>query len=205
MFGTMKTNITREIEEIKKGGLYKAERIITSPQRMNITVEPGREVLNMCANNYLGLSDNPAVIQAAKDSFDKWGYGLSSVRFICGTQRLHKELERKIAEFLDTEDTILYCSCFDANGGLFETLLTAEDAIIAVYKSLPPVTYIMPVDFQKSYHQPHLENFFDAIRGKAKLTCPAQVGFESAAVVLKVNQAVEAGRRLDFTEADFKA
>jgi glycine C-acetyltransferase len=131
MFGAMKAHITREIEEIKQGGLYKAERIITSPQRMNITVEPGREVLNMCANNYLGLSDNPAVIQAAKDSYDKWGYGLSSVRFICGTQRLHKELERKIAEFLGTEDTILYCSCFDANGGLFETLLIAEDAIIS--------------------------------------------------------------------------
>ena len=131
MFGAMKANITREIEEIKQGGLYKAERIITSPQRMNITVEPGREVLNMCANNYLGLSDDPAVIQAAKDSYDKWGYGLSSVRFICGTQRLHKELERKITEFMGTEDTILYCSCFDANGGLFETLLTAEDAIIS--------------------------------------------------------------------------
>ena len=131
MFGAMKAHITREIEEIKQGGLYKAERIITSPQRMNITVEPGREVLNMCANNYLGLSDNPAVIQAAKDSFDNWGYGLSSVRFICGTQRLHKELERKITEFLGTEDTILYCSCFDANGGLFETLLTSEDAIIS--------------------------------------------------------------------------
>lgn len=127
----MKAHITREIEEIKQGGLYKAERIITSPQRMNITVEPDREVLNMCANNYLGLSDNPEVIQAAKDSFDKWGYGLSSVRFICGTQRIHKELESKIAEFMGTEDTILYCSCFDANGGLFETLLTAEDAIIS--------------------------------------------------------------------------
>jgi glycine C-acetyltransferase len=131
MFGAMKAHITREIEEIKQGGLYKAERIITSPQRMNITVEPDREVLNMCANNYLGLSDNPEVIQAAKDSFDKWGYGLSSVRFICGTQRIHKELESKIAEFMGTEDTILYCSCFDANGGLFETLLTAEDAIIS--------------------------------------------------------------------------
>jgi len=127
----MKAHITSEIEEIKQGGLYKTERIITSPQRMNITIEPGREVLNMCANNYLGLSDNPAVIQAAKDSFDKWGYGLASVRFICGTQRIHKELERKIADFLGTGDTILYCSCFDANGGLFETLLTAEDAVIS--------------------------------------------------------------------------
>jgi glycine C-acetyltransferase len=98
---------------------------------MNITVKPDRKVLNMCANNYLGLSDNPEVIQAAKDSYDKWGYGLSSVRFICGTQQIHKDLEKKISEFLKTEDTILYCSCFDANGGLFETLLTAEDAIIS--------------------------------------------------------------------------
>ena len=113
MFGAMKAHIIREIEEIKQGGLYKAERIITSPQRMNITVEPDREVLNMCANNYLGLSDNPEVIQAAKDSFDKWGYGLSSVRFICGTQRIHKELEKRIVAHtgfrhrLDGEDKII--------------------------------------------------------------------------------------------------
>ena len=131
MLGKIKNHLDTEIQQIKEGGLYKAERIITSPQRMNITVKPDLGVLNMCANNYLGLSDNPEVIQAAKDSFDKWGYGLSSVRFICGTQQIHKDLEKKISEFLQTEDTILYCSCFDANGGLFETLLTTEDAIIS--------------------------------------------------------------------------
>jgi glycine C-acetyltransferase len=131
MLGKIKNHLDTEIEQIREGGLYKAERIITSPQRMNITVKPDLGVLNMCANNYLGLSDNPEVIQAAKDSYDKWGYGLSSVRFICGTQQIHKDLEKKISEFLKTEDTILYCSCFDANGGLFETLLTAEDAIIS--------------------------------------------------------------------------
>ena len=131
MFGKMKTHIVDQIEEIKSKGLYKSERIITSPQKASITVQGGQKVLNMCANNYLGLADNPAVIQAARESFDKWGYGLSSVRFICGTQEIHKQLEQKIAEFLETEDSILYCSCFDANGGLFETLLTAEDAVIS--------------------------------------------------------------------------
>ena len=131
MFGKMKTYITDQIEEIKSKGLYKSERIITSPQKASITVQGGQKVLNMCANNYLRLADNPAVIQAAQESFDKWGYGLSSVRFICGTQEIHKQLERKISEFLETEDSILYCSCFDANGGLFETLLTAEDAVIS--------------------------------------------------------------------------
>ncbi|MCK4627525.1 MAG: glycine C-acetyltransferase [Sedimentisphaerales bacterium] len=131
MFGKMKTHIVDQIEEIKSKGLYKSERIITSPQKASITVQGGQKVLNMCANNYLGLADNPAVIQAARESFDKWGYGLSSVRFICGTQEIHKQLEQKIAEFLETEDSILYCSCFDANGGLFETLLTAEDTVIS--------------------------------------------------------------------------
>jgi glycine C-acetyltransferase len=131
MFGKMKTHIIDQIKEIKSKGLYKNERVITSPQKASITVQGGQKVLNMCANNYLGLADNPAVIQAARESFDKWGYGLSSVRFICGTQEIHKQLEQKIAEFLETEDSILYCSCFDANGGLFETLLTAEDAVIS--------------------------------------------------------------------------
>jgi glycine C-acetyltransferase len=131
MFGAMKEHIAGQIREIKDSGLYKAERIITSPQRMHITVADGREVLNMCANNYLGLSDNPELIQAAKQSYDKWGFGLSSVRFICGTQQIHKELEDAIAEFLQTDDAILYSCCFDANTGLFETLLAAEDAIIS--------------------------------------------------------------------------
>ena len=131
MFGAMKSHIAEEIKQIRAGGLYKAERIITSPQDARITIQTGQKVLNLCANNYLGLADHPAVIRAAQDSYAKWGYGLSSVRFICGTQEIHKQLEKKLSEFLGTEDTILYSSCFDANGGLFETLLAAEDAVIS--------------------------------------------------------------------------
>lgn len=131
MFGTMKSHIEEELKQIAENGLFKAERIITSPQQATITITGGQKVLNFCANNYLGLADHPEVIKAAKESYDKWGYGLSSVRFICGTQQIHKELESKISEFLGTEDTILYCSCFDANTGLFETLLTDKDAIIS--------------------------------------------------------------------------
>jgi glycine C-acetyltransferase len=131
MLGRMKSHITEELKQINDSGLYKAERIITSPQDAMITVQTGQKVLNLCANNYLGLADHPDVIRAAQDSYAKWGYGLSSVRFICGTQQVHKELEKKISEFLGTEDTILYSSCFDANGGLFETLLATEDAIIS--------------------------------------------------------------------------
>jgi len=116
---------------IEREGLIKKERVITSPQSANIEVMGGQKVLNMCANNYLGLGNHPEIIKAAKESYDKWGYGLSSVRFICGTQQIHKELEKKISEFLEIEDTILYTSCFDANGGLFETILTADDAIIS--------------------------------------------------------------------------
>ena len=131
MLGRMKSHIAEELKQINDSGLYKAERIITSPQDAMITVQTGRKVLNLCANNYLGLADHPDVIKAAQDSYVKWGYGLSSVRFICGTQQVHKELDKKISEFLGTEDTILYSCCFDANTGLFETLLTAEDAIIS--------------------------------------------------------------------------
>lgn len=119
------------LENIEKEGLYKKERIITSPQRAHIEVLHTQSVLNMCANNYLGLADNPELIKAAKESLDKWGFGLSSVRFICGTQEIHKELEKKISDFLGQEDTILYTSCFDANGGLFETLLGEEDAVVS--------------------------------------------------------------------------
>lgn len=122
--------IAREIEEIKTAGLYKTERIITSPQGAEITVN-GKTVLNFCANNYLGLSSNASVIEAAKMAIDSHGYGMSSVRFICGTQDIHKELEKKIAEFLGTEDSILYAACFDANGGVFEPLFSEEDAIIS--------------------------------------------------------------------------
>jgi glycine C-acetyltransferase len=119
-----------QLKEIRDGGLYKHERVLGSPQQARVSVA-GKSVLNLCANNYLGLSDHPAVIKAAHEALDKWGYGLSSVRFICGTQEVHKELERRISAFLGTEDTILYGSCFDANGGLFETLLGEEDAVIS--------------------------------------------------------------------------
>lgn len=124
------TRIAGVVDEIREAGLYKNERLIESPQRAHIDVAGG-EVLNMCANNYLGLADNPEIIQAAHEALDRWGYGLSSVRFICGTQSCHKELETAVSDFLGTDDTILYSSCFDANGGLFETLLTDEDAVIS--------------------------------------------------------------------------
>lgn len=123
--------IAGEVDGIRDAGLYKSERLITSPQRAHIEVEQGQGVLNMCANNYLGLADHPEIIQAAHEALDEWGYGLSSVRFICGTQTCHKQLESAVSQFLGTEDTILYSSCFDANGGLFETLLTADDAVIS--------------------------------------------------------------------------
>ena len=126
-----KQHYTNTLNVIEKEGLFKKERIITTPQSAHIAITTGQQVLNMCANNYLGLADNPEIIKAAKESFDKWGFGMSSVRFICGTQEIHKELEKKISEFLGMEDTILYTSCFDANGGLFETLLGEEDAIVS--------------------------------------------------------------------------
>ncbi len=119
------------LQGIEQEGLFKRERVIVSPQSSKIEVKGGQRVLNMCANNYLGLANHPEIIKAAKESYDKWGYGLSSVRFICGTQDIHKQLEEKISEFLETEDTILYTSCFDANGGLFETILSEEDAVIS--------------------------------------------------------------------------
>jgi glycine C-acetyltransferase len=131
MNSSTKQHYTNILNGIEKEGLYKKERVITTPQSSHIAVTTGQEVLNMCANNYLGLADNPEIIKAAKDSFDNWGYGMSSVRFICGTQQIHKQLENKISEFLGMEDTILYTSCFDANGGLFETLLGEEDAIVS--------------------------------------------------------------------------
>lgn len=121
----------QQLTEIKNAGLYKSERVIDTPQNARVTVKNGAPVLNFCANNYLGLADHPALVEAAKAALDRWGYGLASVRFICGTQSIHKELEKKISEFLGTEDTILYSSCFDANGGLFETILTEEDAVIS--------------------------------------------------------------------------
>jgi len=131
MYQRMTKYLREQMAEIQQSGLYKPERVISSPQSSWITVSSGQRVLNMCANNYLGLANHPELIRAARDSYDKWGLGLASVRFICGTQQIHKDLERKITEFLGTEDTILYGSCFDANGGLFETLLGPEDVIIS--------------------------------------------------------------------------
>ena len=131
MYGSIQQHLQKEIQEIKDAGLYKKERVITSPQGAVISIETGQEVINFCANNYLGLSSHPEVIQAAKDTLDTHGFGMSSVRFICGTQDIHKELEQKIADFYGTEDTILYAAAFDANGGVFEPLLTKEDAIIS--------------------------------------------------------------------------
>jgi len=131
MYGTIKNVVTAALDEIRQAGLYKAERVIATPQGARIAVIGGREVLNFCANNYLGLANDPRVVAAARDSYEQWGFGLSSVRFICGTQQLHKQLEAKLSEFLGTEDTILYSSCFDANGGLFETLLGPEDAVLS--------------------------------------------------------------------------
>jgi glycine C-acetyltransferase len=133
MFDSMQIHLARQLDEIRKAGLFKQERVITTPQGAHIRVEMGHtgDLLNMCANNYLGLADHPELVRAAQEALARWGYGLASVRFICGTQQIHTQLEAKLSQFLGTEDTILYTSCFDANGGLFETLLGEEDCIIS--------------------------------------------------------------------------
>jgi len=131
MFGKIQKHIQQQLEQIRAAGLYKSERVIQTPQGTHVRVSDGKPVLNLCANNYLGLAQHPDVRKAAQQGMDQWGYGMASVRFICGTQTPHKLLEQKISEFLGTEDTILYSSCFDANGGLFETLLGQEDAVIS--------------------------------------------------------------------------
>lgn len=131
MYSSVQPYLTNKLEEIEQAGLFKRERLIEGPQQAEIQVKTGNSVLNLCANNYLGLANHPAIVAAARKALDEWGYGLASVRFICGTQTIHKHLEQKISQFLGTEDTILYSSCFDANGGLFETLLEQEDAIIS--------------------------------------------------------------------------
>ncbi len=131
MYGDLKTQLQAELEEIRGAGLYKEERVIETAQAAKVGVGRDEPVLNLCSNNYLGLASHPGVIAAARDALDEWGYGLASVRFICGTQKIHKQLEDKLTDFLGTEDTILYTSCFDANGGLFETLLGPGDAVIS--------------------------------------------------------------------------
>src|SRR5438552_15145519 len=166
MFGSMKTHLARQLDEIRQTGLYKTERVITSPQDARIRVGDSQPVLNLCANNYLGLAAHPAVVKAAHEALDQWGYGLSSVRFICGTQNIHKQLEARISEFLGTEDTILYSSCFDANGGLFETLLDAEDAIIS--DELNHASIIDGVRLCKAQRLRFLNNNMEDLEGKLK-------------------------------------
>ena len=131
MFTQVREELSAQLEEIRSEGLFKSERVIVTPQQATVKVSGGEEVLNLCANNYLGLADDPRVVAAAKEALDRWGYGMASVRFICGTQEIHKNLERRLSGFLGTEDSILYSSCFDANGGLFETLLGKDDAVIS--------------------------------------------------------------------------
>src|ERR1700751_3531181 len=131
MLSPFQEHLAEQLNEIRRQGLYKTERPISTPQRAYVRTADGRPVLNLCANNYLGLADHPEVIEAAKTALDRWGFGLASVRFICGTQEIHKELEATLTRFHQTEDTILYGSCFDANGGLFETILANQDAVIS--------------------------------------------------------------------------
>src|SRR5580765_4053811 len=166
MQNAYRDHLLGQLAEIRAAGTYKNERIITTPQDAHIQVAGGQRVLNMCANNYLGLAEHPEVIKAAHEALERWGYGLSSVRFICGTQSLHKELEKKLSEFLGTEDTILYSSCFDANGGLFETLLGAEDAIIS--DELNHASIIDGVRLCKAQRFRYLNNNMDDLEQKLK-------------------------------------
>ena len=164
MSGTIEKKLEIELNEIKKAGLYKTERIITSAQDITIKISSGDEVINFCSNNYLGLSNDKAVVQAAKDTLDSHGFGMSSVRFICGTQNIHKELEKKIASFFDCEDTILYAAAFDANGGLFEPLLTDEDAIIS--DALNHASIIDGVRLCKASRYRYLNNNMEDLENK---------------------------------------
>ena len=163
-FESTRARLQQELEAIRESGLWKEERVIASPQMNDITLADGSEVVNMCANNYLGLASHPALIQAARDSYEQWGYGLSSVRFICGTQNIHKTLERKVTDFLDMEDTILYAACFDANAGLFETLLGPEDAVIS--DELNHASIIDGVRLCKAARYRYRNNDMDDLRNK---------------------------------------
>ena len=163
-FNKVRASLANDLEEIKSAGLWKNERNISSNQTNLISLENGQHVTNMCANNYLGLANDKRIIQAAKDSYDNWGYGLASVRFICGTQTIHKTLEKKVSEFLGMEETILYAACFDANGGLFETILTAEDAVIS--DELNHASIIDGVRLSKAQRYRYKNNDMDDLRLK---------------------------------------
>ena len=168
MFGSIKQHLARQLDEIRAAGTYKQERVITSPQDARIRVGDGQPVLNLCANNYLGLAHHPAVVQAAHEALDRWGYGLSSVRFICGTQSIHKQLEAKLSEFLGTEDSVLYSSCFDANGGLFEAMLGPEDAVIS--DELNHASIIDGVRLCKAQRMRYLNNNREDLEAKLRET-----------------------------------
>jgi glycine C-acetyltransferase len=172
MYGSIQQHLAQELNEIRNAGLFKKERVITTPQDAHIRVADGNPVLNMCANNYLGLAEHPEVIAAAHEALERWGYGLSSVRFICGTQQIHKELERRISEFLGTEDTILYSSCWDANGGLFETILGAEDAVIS--DELNHASIIDGVRLCKAQRLRYLNNNMEDLEAKLKEAAAAR-------------------------------
>jgi glycine C-acetyltransferase len=168
--------LQEQLQQLRTAGLYKPERVLTTAQRAHVAVKDRPDVLNMCANNYLGLADHPEVVAAAKDAMDRWGYGMASVRFICGTQELHKQLERAISEFLGTEDTILYSSCWDANGGLFETILTAEDAVIS--DELNHASIIDGVRLCKAQRHRYKNNDMADLEGKLKEANAANARFK---------------------------
>jgi glycine C-acetyltransferase len=172
MYGKFQQHLQHKIAEIQSAGLYKNERVIAGPQQAKVSVANGTPVLNLCANNYLGLANHPAVVQAAQQGLQDWGYGLASVRFICGTQSIHKQLEDRISTFLGTEDTILYSSCFDANGGLFETLLDAEDAIIS--DELNHASIIDGVRLSKSIRLRYRNGDMDDLEAKLKESASAR-------------------------------
>ena len=169
-------HLRKTLSEIEAAGLYKRERIITTHQTAHIAVVGGRQVLNLCANNYLGLADNPELIAAARDSLNRWGYGLASVRFICGTQEIHKNLEASLSKFLGTDDTILYSSCFDANGGLFETLLGTEDAVIS--DELNHASIIDGVRLGKAQRYRYKNNNLEDLEAKLKEADAAKARFK---------------------------
>ena len=172
MLGSFKEHLGNLLSQIEAAGTYKRERVIVTPQGTTIRVADDKPVLNLCANNYLGLAQHPAVVAAAKDALDRWGYGMASVRFICGTQSVHKQLEAKLSEFLGTEDTILYSSCFDANGGLFETLLGPEDAVIS--DELNHASIIDGIRLCKAQRSRYLNSDMEDLQAKLKEAASAR-------------------------------
>jgi glycine C-acetyltransferase len=176
MYGDFQAHIAGQLDEIKQNGLYKSERVISTPQGTFVRVADGQPVLNLCANNYLGLAQHPEVREAAKKALDDWGYGCASVRFICGTQGIHKQLESRLSEFLRTDDTILYSSCFDANGGLFETLLGAEDAVIS--DELNHASIIDGVRLCKAQRYRYKNNDMSDLEAKLKEAVVAKARFK---------------------------